>query len=340
MIVNDSRASIAPSLPTCLYIEVTNRCNSLCETCPRTFVTREPLHDITWDDFKRVVDSNPVMNRAVLHGIGEPTMHKELIRMIEYLKARNISVLFNTNAVLLNRALQEKLIASGLDELRISLDGATPETYFKIRGIPAFEKVLKYSAEMIQTKRELNASNPKLCFYFTGMQANLPELPDVFRIAARIGMPEVYLQRLTFFDDGMATADQAIFTAYGDNEQERAIIAECERLAQEFGIVFNGSGATTARGSLEQSIHKPKHPWQRCMRPWTVGYVTANGNALPCCIAPFTGAPYRDIILGNAFGEEGFAAVYNNERYIQFREKFLSDTPPASCAGCGSKWSI
>src|SRR5712692_4273489 len=218
-----NRPIVAPSLPKCLYIEVTNRCNSLCETCPRTFVTREPLGDITWENFVRVVDSNPVLDRAVLHGIGEPLMHKELIQMIAYLKARNVYVLFNTNAVLLNRAMQERLIASGLDELRISLDGATPETYFKIRGIPALDKVLRYSAEMVATKKELNAPNPKLSFFFTGMQANLPELPDVIRIAAHIGMPEVYLQRLTFFDDGMATADQAIFTAYGENDQERTI---------------------------------------------------------------------------------------------------------------------
>jgi MoaA/NifB/PqqE/SkfB family radical SAM enzyme len=334
------RSVVAPALPACLYIEITNRCNSLCETCPRTFITREPLCDITWENFQHVVDSNPAMNRAVLHGIGEPLMHKELLRMIRYLKARNVYVLFNTNAVLLHRPMQEQLIEAGLDELRISLDGATPETYFKIRGIPALDKVIQKSAEMVATKRRLNALNPRLSFFFTGMKANLPELPDVIRIAARIGMPEVYLQRLTYFDDGMATSDQAIFTAYGEDQTEQQIVAECERLAVELGIQFNGSGATTARKSLEQSIEKPRHSWQRCMRPWTVGYVTANGNALPCCIAPFTGAPYQGMILGNAFGAGGFGSVYNSPQYIEFREKFLSDTPPAACAGCGSKWSI
>ncbi len=336
----DRRPILAPSLPKCLYIEVTNRCNSLCQTCPRTFITREPLGDISWENFKHVVDSNPVMERAVLHGIGEPLMHKDLMKMIQYLKQRNVYVLFNTNAVLLNRAMQERLIESGLDELRISLDGATPETYFKIRGIPALDKVLQYSAEMVATKTELSAATPKLSFFFTGMRSNLPELPAVIRIAARMGMPEVYLQRLTFFDDGLATADQAIFTAYGEDRREQEIIAECERLANELAIIFNGSGATTARKSLEQSLDKPKHAWQRCMRPWTVGYVTANGNALPCCIAPFTGAPYNGMILGNAFGEGGFASVYNSPKYLKFREQFLSDTPPASCAGCGSQWSI
>ena len=35
--VGDARGQIAEQEPVCLYIETTNRCNLLCETCPRTF---------------------------------------------------------------------------------------------------------------------------------------------------------------------------------------------------------------------------------------------------------------------------------------------------------------
>ena len=35
--VGDARGEIAEQEPVCLYIETTNRCNLLCETCPRTF---------------------------------------------------------------------------------------------------------------------------------------------------------------------------------------------------------------------------------------------------------------------------------------------------------------
>ena len=31
------RTEQAESPPVCLYLEVTNRCNLLCQTCPRTF---------------------------------------------------------------------------------------------------------------------------------------------------------------------------------------------------------------------------------------------------------------------------------------------------------------
>ena len=32
-----TRTAEAATPPVCLYLEVTNRCNLLCETCPRTF---------------------------------------------------------------------------------------------------------------------------------------------------------------------------------------------------------------------------------------------------------------------------------------------------------------
>ncbi len=73
--------------------------------------------------------------------------------MIAYLKSRDVHVVFNTNAALLTRRRQLELIDSGLDELRVSLDGSTPETYLRVRGIPAFERVVANVAEMVAHPR-------------------------------------------------------------------------------------------------------------------------------------------------------------------------------------------
>ena len=40
--IGPARGAVADALPVCLYLEVTNRCNLLCETCPRTFEALEP----------------------------------------------------------------------------------------------------------------------------------------------------------------------------------------------------------------------------------------------------------------------------------------------------------
>src|SRR5712691_11740943 len=147
--------------PVEAYFEVANRCNSLCETCPLTFAPQESAHNLGLDELKRLVEQLPDLKRAVMHGIGEPLLNRELPLMIRHLKERGVYVLFNTNAALLTRRRQVSLIESGLDELRVSIDGSTPETYLKVRGIPVFERVIENVAEMVQTKLELGATKPR-----------------------------------------------------------------------------------------------------------------------------------------------------------------------------------
>src|SRR5690349_13182875 len=93
-----TREAWAKGQPHCVFIEVTNHCNLLCETCPRTFTSYEEPKTLGWDNFLKIVEQFPDMERAVLHGIGEPLLNKDLPRMIAHLKARNVYVLFNTNA--------------------------------------------------------------------------------------------------------------------------------------------------------------------------------------------------------------------------------------------------
>ena len=56
------------------------------------------------------------MERAILHGLGEPLFNRDLPVMIRHLKERGIEALFNSNGTLLTARLQEQLVRSGLDE--------------------------------------------------------------------------------------------------------------------------------------------------------------------------------------------------------------------------------
>lgn len=80
------RGAVAAHSPRVVFIEVTNRCNLLCETCPRTFVTYEEPKTLSWECFLRIVEQFPGVERAALHSIGEPLINQDLARMVEYLK--------------------------------------------------------------------------------------------------------------------------------------------------------------------------------------------------------------------------------------------------------------
>jgi MoaA/NifB/PqqE/SkfB family radical SAM enzyme len=324
--------------PTEAYFEVANRCNSLCATCPLTFSPQEAAKQLSLDEFRSLAAQLPALRRAVLQGIGEPLLNRDLAPMIRHLKGRGVYVVFNTNATLLTRRRQIELIESGLDELRVSLDGSTPETYLKVRGIPAFERVVENVAQMMCTRRELNASTPRVSFWLTGMRENLSELPDVVDLAARIGVAEVYLQRMVFgFDEGaLAREDQTIYAEFRDDAEE--IIVEAERRALALGVVFRGSAAVSPRESIAHRGLKAE-PWRACSRPLRLAYITAQGNALPCCIAPFTDAPYASITLGN-YLRDGVQAVWSGSAYRTFREQLYSSEPPTCCRNCGLAWSL
>ena len=74
----------------------------LCTTCPRTYEELEPPTEMSWALFTRIVDQMPNFARAVLHGVSEPMLVKNLPRMVRYLKDRGTYVLFNTNGTVLN----------------------------------------------------------------------------------------------------------------------------------------------------------------------------------------------------------------------------------------------
>jgi radical SAM protein with 4Fe4S-binding SPASM domain len=336
------RQAIAVHSPRVVFIEVTNHCNLLCETCPRTFVTYEAPQTLSWENFLRIVEQFPEMQRAVLHGIGEPLINKDLPRMIAHLKARGVTVLFNTNATLLNEAWAHELIASGLDEIRCSVDGADPQTYAQIRGAPLLHKIIANLKRFREIQRDLGAATPRASIWMTGMRENIGELPELVRMAAAIDVREVYVQRMVYYLDsesppGLMEAGHALFDDF-DTVADR-VMAEAEAVACEVGVTLRASGATDPRSSLTASQRHDPKPWAGCLRPWTTAYVTANGNCLPCCIAPFATTDYKALKMGNLF-EQPVSDIWNDDKYQQWRIELLSDHPPAPCRGCGVHWSL
>jgi radical SAM protein with 4Fe4S-binding SPASM domain len=335
----EQRGPIATVPPTCLYLEVTNECNLTCKTCPLTYGRVEAPALLTLEKVRLLVAQFPSATRMVLHGIGEPLLNKELPDIISYLTAAGKYVLFNSNATLLNARWQQALIDSQLDEYRVSLDATTPESYAEVRGKPMFSLILQNLESFITLKQRLHAVKPRVSLWLTGLKETLAELPEFLRIAHRLGIEEVYLQRLVYWQDDnrdkLATSEQSLFQSL--RHEEEAIIHASEALAKHLGIRFEASGATTPQQSIQQT--EDPRPWARCMRPWTVMYITANGSVFPCCIAPFSTESLPSITLGNAF-EEPLAAIWNAERYQQFRRALLSDEPHHSCRGCGARWSL
>jgi radical SAM protein with 4Fe4S-binding SPASM domain len=330
------RGAFVRELPRELYIETTNRCNLKCRTCPQYFGMPEDFADLTPALVERILDQFPFVRRVVLHGIGEPLLNKDLPRIIENVKRRGAYALFNTNGLLLRDKLAEPIIRAGLDELRVSVDSASPETYTLVRGVDGFDRIIENLRSLAVLKEKLGSTTPKVSLWITGMKSNVGELPALIRLAHEIGVREVYLQRLVYSGRGLAVRDEAIFRQAADVELDA--VRAAERLAKQLGIDLKGSGEASA-AEMVAGDRAETESYRACRRPWSLMYVTANGNVLPCCIAPFTGAHYDGMVLGNIF-EKTAEAIWNGQRYQAWRQAMLSGAPPEACAGCGAGWSL
>ncbi len=341
MTMSQELLSITPRvlpLPRSIYIEPTSRCNELCQQCPRTLLSREEDRDLTFENFQYIIEQFPILDRVVLHGLGEPLLNKDLPRMVRYLKDRGTYVLFNSNGILLNEKRGMALIEAGLDEYRLSMDGASRETYKHVRGVDAFDKIWRNVRAFLAMQKAQNASKPALSLWFTAMRENLHELPQLVQVAAEAGIREVYMQRLVYFEEGLAQSKQSLFRR--STEEELAIVRRSEELCKEYGISFNAAGSATPLESLLRDFGE--RPWSGCRRPYSLTYITSSGNVLSCCFAPFGHKSAREYheerVLGNIF-QQPMQTIWNGERYGAFRRAFESDHPARHCAQCGLNWS-
>jgi MoaA/NifB/PqqE/SkfB family radical SAM enzyme len=159
------------------------------------------------------------------------------------------------------------------------------------------------------------------------------------RVAAATGVKEIHLQRLVFFEEnaiGRARPDQALYEKL--TGEEAVHLDRATALARSLGVAFSASGAASEPG-MSLKRHDQGSPWSMCRRPWTVMYFTANGRALPCCIAPFSQRGYENYTLGDAT-QQSLRDIWNGAPYRDFRAALMSDAPAKACANCGLRWSL
>lgn len=334
-----SRGSQDIALPTGIYLEPTNRCNLRCRTCLQHGGMPESARDLGLGEAKAIADQFPVLRRVVLHGIGEPLLNPAIFDMIAHFKTRGAYVLFNSNALLLDRTRAERLAAAGLDELRVSMDAGMAATYARIRPGGSFPLLVRNIEGLIRIKARRRQLEPKISAWMVATRDNIHDLPELIRLAARMGIAEVYLQRLVYCLDspghGVAVRNQAVVDP---TAEILTVLDQSLQLGRRRGVRLNASGLTSPQRSL-RSTSRSGAPWRGCRRPQESMYITAQGNVLPCCIAPFATSDYASLVLGNAFVQR-IERIWQDEPYRRFRRRQQSFRPPPACRGCGVEWSL
>lgn len=98
-----------------IYIEITNSCNLKCDFCVGT---RRMIKFMSFDEFKLVLFKiKSYTNYLYFHILGEPLLHPDIIKFIDYAGSCGFFVNITTNGYLINKLIGVR----GIRQLNISL---------------------------------------------------------------------------------------------------------------------------------------------------------------------------------------------------------------------------
>ncbi len=205
LLVKISKAFRFPTvlgMPITLMLEPTNVCNLKCPLCPTgAGLLGRKKEMMKFNDFKKIIDEmGPYLIHLRLWNWGEPLINKDIYRMIKYAKKFNIFVNTSTNSSFLTEKSVGKLVRSGLDELIISLDGASEETYRKYRKKGSFSKVLDAMKKLVLERRRLRIETPVIKMQFIVMKHNEHEVEKAIKLAEHIGVDEIFFKTVGVMD--------------------------------------------------------------------------------------------------------------------------------------------
>ncbi len=279
--------------PFVLMVEPTNLCNLKCPLCPsgNGQLTRD-RGTMAFDAFCQVFDGlADDLILLMLWNQGEPFINKRLTDMIRVAKSRNVPTITSTNVHYIRSAEDaEDIVDSGLDEIIVSLDGVSPESYVQYRVGGNFDRVMDGIRLLSSAKRKLKADHPVIHLQFIIMKHNETEIEDARELARDLGVDRLSLKTVQVYTDEEAE------TYLPSNEDHSRYLYDLPSL--------------TTKGKITNSC---RHLWYSTVVNW-------DGAVSPCCFD-------KDVHygLGNTLNGQTFDQVWSGESYTRFRNAILKD---------------
>jgi len=165
--------------------ETTKACLLACRHCRAKAIRKPQPGELNREEGFRLIDQVLDFGEpypALLFTGGDPLMRDDFYDLVDYAKAKGLYVAVAASVTpKLNMDSIERMRRLGVDIVSLSLDGATPETHDKIRGIRGTWH------ETIRALRLARERGLKVQINTTVMRSNLNELADIFHIAKQNG---------------------------------------------------------------------------------------------------------------------------------------------------------
>ncbi len=146
--------TVIPKITNITFL-VTNKCNLWCRMCDyRAY--RMHYNDLSLETIKRLITEAYYcgLRRLELSG-GEPMVRDDIYEIICYAASLGIIVRMFTNGTLIGRGEVERLLAVGLKEVTVSMEGFA-EVNDRLRGTGSYKKALQAISAFQARKTEMS----------------------------------------------------------------------------------------------------------------------------------------------------------------------------------------
>jgi len=175
-----ARRTKLAALPVEYIVETTAKCNLYCPMCPRE-THKQPKADMSGQVFERVVrQAGSTAEHMMLIGLGEPFMDPAIFERIEFCHRHSVSTLLSTNGTFLDERVVERVLASPLEQITLSFDGASKESFEFYRKGAKFEKVRDNFVRFAKMKHA-RRSRLQVVVQMVRMERNAHEVAEFVR---------------------------------------------------------------------------------------------------------------------------------------------------------------
>jgi len=180
---------------------ITGKCNFKCPYCRG--LRKDIKQEMSLDEVKKTID---IWAKDNLENIrfsgGEPTVHKDLIQMVEYAKLKNINMIAVSTNGSMPLEYYKKLIKAGVNDFSISLDACCSSAGDTMSGgiIGAWDTV-------VNNIRELS----KLTYVTVGMvftPDNVEDSLNTIRFAHSLGVDDIRIISAAQYNKALTGLDE------------------------------------------------------------------------------------------------------------------------------------
>jgi MoaA/NifB/PqqE/SkfB family radical SAM enzyme len=223
-----------PQYPETVYIGITDKCNANCVICWRR-ASNETMLDFDKELLEKIKPFLSSVKVIGWWGDGEIFAHSDIDYILSIMKEMpNTKHRFSTNGKGLVKYAEE-LAQINIDEIIISIDGATEGTLSRIR-VGVHLANITDGIKSLQTSFAKNERPmPKLIFAFTSLMSNIYELPKMVELAKDLSVSEIRVQPLNPHHSDLES-ENLTTVAPG---LEKYYFTVTERLGEQLGVVVN-----------------------------------------------------------------------------------------------------